>query len=238
VEEQQRAYYAVIPATVRYDKALPANAKLLYGEITALCNESGACWASNQYFAELYGTTTRNIARWVSALCEQGHISSEIRYKEESKEVEKRILRLLAPHDKNVMTPMTEMSPPHDKNVMENNKYINNYINNNSLNNSSISPIEEKKKETKKKEKNRCTIPPSLEEVSAYCTERNNGISPQAFIDFYAARDWRVGKVKMVDWKAAVRTWEHRRKETESANVRRDSKPSTGKYSGLEVVEL
>ena len=228
MEEQQRAYYAVIPATVRYDKTLPANAKLLYGEITALCNESGYCFASNQYFADLYGVSKQSVSSWISTLIAKGYLTSEIQYKEGSKEILNRYLRLFEyPIQENLNTPI-------QKNPKDNNKNnINNYINN-SLNN----PLEEKKKETKKKEKNRSAVPPSLEEVSAYCTERNNGISPQAFIDFYAARDWRVGKVKMVDWKAAVRTWEHRRKETEGANVRRDSKPSTGKYSGLEVVEL
>lgn len=55
-------------------------------------------------------------------------------------------------------------------------------------------------------------VPPSLEEVQTYCTERNNGISAQAFIDYYSARGWKLGKESMKDWKAAVRTWENRRK--------------------------
>ena len=92
--EEKKAYYAIIPANVRYDKDLTPNAKLLYGEITALCNERGYCWASNQYFAELYNTTTRNIARWVSSLVERGYIKSAMQYKTGSTEVESRILSL------------------------------------------------------------------------------------------------------------------------------------------------
>ncbi len=60
--------------------------------------------------------------------------------------------------------------------------------------------------------------PPTLEEVAEYCRERNNSINPQAFIDYYEARGWTLGKgQKMKDWKASVRTWENRRKETEQA---------------------
>lgn len=61
--------------------------------------------------------------------------------------------------------------------------------------------------------------PPTAEEVSEYCTERNNGISGQTFVDFYLSRGWKVGKERMKDWKAAVRTWEHHRKETDSAKT-------------------
>lgn len=54
---------------------------------------------------------------------------------------------------------------------------------------------------------------PSLSEVQAYCQERGNGIDPERFVDFYAAKGWMIGKNKMKDWKAAVRTWERREKK-------------------------
>lgn len=62
------------------------------------------------------------------------------------------------------------------------------------------------------REKRKRFIPPSVDEVRLYCSERNNGIDPQSFVDYYAARGWNIGKNKMQDWKAAVRTWENRRK--------------------------
>ena len=53
--------------------------------------------------------------------------------------------------------------------------------------------------------------PPSLEEVKAYCQERRNDIDPEAFISFYESKGWMVGKNKMKDWKACIRTWEKRK---------------------------
>lgn len=53
---------------------------------------------------------------------------------------------------------------------------------------------------------------PTVEEIAAYCSERKNGIDPQAYFDFYESKDWKVGSVKMKDWRASVRTWEQRRK--------------------------
>ena len=53
-------------------------------------------------------------------------------------------------------------------------------------------------------------IPPTLEMVAAYCAERGNKIDPNEFVDFYTSKNWFVGKDKMTDWQAAVRTWERR----------------------------
>ena len=79
----------------------------------------------------------------------------------------------------------------------------------------------EKKEKKEKKEKNReggnntpqRFIPPKLEEVEDYCKGRKNNINPKVFIDWNQSKGWMIGKNKMKDWKAAIRTWEQRNKD-------------------------
>ena len=67
--------------------------------------------------------------------------------------------------------------------------------------------------------------PPTLAEVTAYCRERQNAVDPQRFIDYYTARGWKLNKTSMKDWKAAVRTWEG--KQRDSATAQRSSLDET-----------
>ena len=129
-------YYAIIPANVRYDDKLPANAKLLYGEITALCNKEGRCWASNNYFAELYGLNKRSITRLIQALNLCGYIKMTVEYKEGTKQISKRYVQICHEViDKNVTSPI-------DKNVYYNNTSINT-----TFNIPTVDELEEYKKE-------------------------------------------------------------------------------------------
>jgi len=57
--------------------------------------------------------------------------------------------------------------------------------------------------------------PPTVEEVREYCNERKNNVDPETFVDFYTAKNWYIGKNKVKDWKACVRTWERNRKKNE-----------------------
>ena len=59
--------------------------------------------------------------------------------------------------------------------------------------------------------------PPTVDEVDKYCQERGNGVNAQHFVDFYAAKGWKVGSQPMKDWRAAVRTWEQRDDRTRQA---------------------
>ena len=73
-EENKSNYYAIIPAVVRYDDELTDKAKLLYGEITCISNKEGYCFATNNYFANLYHCTSRAIQIAISKLQERGYI--------------------------------------------------------------------------------------------------------------------------------------------------------------------
>lgn len=76
--DRKPGYYAIIPADVRYDEQLTANAKLLYGELTALADSRGYCWATNQYFADLYGLSIKTISRLIRELETRGYIRTEM----------------------------------------------------------------------------------------------------------------------------------------------------------------
>ncbi|KID42885.1 hypothetical protein LbDm2_2214 [Levilactobacillus brevis] len=100
------SYYAIIPANVRYDQNLPGKAILLYGEITALCNQKGFCWASDDYFAKLYGVTKMTVQNWLKSLESENYISREVTYKKDTKEIEHRLIRIeMTPTKKNLGTP-------------------------------------------------------------------------------------------------------------------------------------
>lgn len=85
-------YYAIIPADVRYDEDLRANAKLLYGEITALSNKIGICYASNNYFAKLYKVDPSAISQWISQLKDKDYI--EVNYLKEGGAIKYRAIKL------------------------------------------------------------------------------------------------------------------------------------------------
>ena len=135
-----KSYYAVIPANVRYDNDLQMGARMLYGELTALSNEKGYCWATNSYFAELYRVSNKTVSRWIRSLENKGYIFTQMVYKADSKEIEERRIyinpmdknvptygqKCLYPTDKNVHTPTDKnVHTPMDKNVQGNNTVSN-----------------------------------------------------------------------------------------------------------------
>ena len=171
-------YYAVIPADVRYSKKLTPNAKLLYAEITALCNMNGKCTASTQYFCKLYEVSRGSIQNWLKMLEDNNYIQRDVIFRQGSKEILTRYIKL------------------------KDNPSLKNYTDNTNINITNTNLTDSNSKVRFKK--------PTLDEVKNYCILRKNNIDAEAFIDFYESKDWLVGKNKMKDWKACVRTWERR----------------------------
>jgi hypothetical protein len=185
-------YYAIIPAEVRYSKALIPNAKLLYAEITALCNMNGKCTASTEYFCRLYEVSKVSVQKWLKNLEDNNHIRRVNKYKPHSKQIECRVITLVNVPSKEKLSDNTNIN-----------------ITNTNLTDSN-------KKAFFKK--------PTLDEVKNYCILRKNNIEAEAFIDFYESKNFMIGKNKMKDWKACVRTWESREKNNPKSNSKGMSK--------------
>lgn len=180
-------YYAILTADVRYNKNLTPNAKLLFSEITALENMNGQCFASNRYFADLYNVSKTSISKWISQLESFGCIKTTYTYKEGSKEIDKRyITTIKGGIEEKLNTPIEEKLKGNTTSINTNITYNN-------------------KREFFKK--------PNVIEIKDYCLERNNNIDADSFFDFYESKNWFVGKNKMKDWKASIRTWERRNKD-------------------------
>jgi hypothetical protein len=131
------SYYAIIPANVRYCDEVCPSAKLLYGEITALSNANGYCYAGNRYFADLYKLKRlQTISDWIKQLEKNGFISVELTYK--GKEIDQRIIRLtpnektLDVQRKNDIGTTEKRCTPTTKKRCDNNTSINNTSNNTS----------------------------------------------------------------------------------------------------------
>jgi len=201
--KEQPNFYAIIPSGVRYDKDLTPNAKLLYAEITSLLSMGGECYASNKYFSELYGKNKVTISRWIKELKERGYISVSYTYKEGSNEIANRYIQICyTPLSKNDKGVLTKML-----------KSNNTSINNKSINNKGVS--------FKK---------PTVNDIKEYCLWRNNGIDAETFFDFYESKNWLIGKNKMKDWKACVRTWEKRQNKTNNNNTTSHRHKKGGDY--------
>jgi hypothetical protein len=115
--KEKPTYYAIIPANVRYSNLKP-NAKLLYGEITALSNKLGYCYATNNYFSDLYNVSKNTISSWLSDLKKLGFITIDLE-RNSKKQIVKRCIGITK-----------KMDTPIPKKMKGNSTSINNTSNN------------------------------------------------------------------------------------------------------------
>lgn len=182
MEYETPSYYAIIPAGVRYDKNLRDAEKLMYGEITTLTMKNGECWASNNYFANLYGVTPQAVSKWLKDLENAGYI--EISYERQGKEIKKRIIKLGGINT--ALIGINTTFRGYQQKFKENNTRYNN---------TSI------KENIKRKE-------PTLDEIKDYIQEKNLSVDAKQFFDYFTEMNWIDSKGnKVKNWKGKLLTW-------------------------------
>lgn len=236
MENENPSYYAIIPADVRYDKRLKANEKLMYGELTCLTYKTGYCFASNKYFAELYGVTPQAISGWIKNLEKCGYITCE--YLHNGTEIKERRIRVIK--DTNSTNDEEGNSTKLEKGINKTlkgykQKFKDNNTRDNNTSNNNIN-LGGDPQTTTTTEKNRF-VKPSVEEIRAYCEERKNGIDAEYFYDYYESKGWMIGKNKMKDWKASVRTWERNQKSDHEQSTKQGTKQS-GQNGGFDKSKI
>lgn len=188
-EEKLGGYYAVIPATILYDSELTANEKMLYAIISQLAIKTGFCYASNSYLAERLGITPRAVSKWINKLIQKNYVRYEYEYEPGTREIKERHLYIGI--EQPFHTYRTDVlggieQPFHVNNINEHNKEI--------LSKDSTKKVFQK---------------PTLDDVKAYCQERNSPVNPDTFYDYYEAGDWKDSQGnKVKNWKQKLITWE------------------------------
>ena len=181
-------WYITIQQEMRDVLGLKGNELLVFAFINGYSQEGQGCYyGSLAHLQEVCGIASRQTAiATLRSLCEKGYI-----IRNEQLHPVKMVSYSICPKIGQVVQKLDMGCPKNG----HNNKEID--INNNSLYKGS-SHFQK----------------PSLDDIRAYCISRANNVDPEQFFNFYESKGWMVGKTHMRDWRAAVRTWEKREKET------------------------
>ena len=207
-----------VPAEIWEDTNLTWNEKVVLMEIDSFTAAGKDCFISDSYIGNLIGVTERTARRILSKLINQGYVKKTC-FDGRTRYIESTIT------DRIVRAEWTKMSGQTGHECPDT---INNITNTN---------LQEKEKIYKKERFEK----PTVSEVKAYCEERRNNIDPQAFVDFYDSKGWKVGNTPMRDWKAAVRTWEAKRKNeppTPTPSPKQEKKESLVEYYRRIIKEI
>lgn len=208
----KKGAYGIVYQDITRNTSLPLAAKGLYAYLASFCGASNECYPSVETILRETGVSRDTFYKYINILVEMGIV--EKHQVNENGRFGKIIYKLT---HKVVVSdlPYTDIPTtvkPTTKNPTTNNNNINsNNINNN--NNKERYEQPEVANSLNSPKRNSRFIPPTAEEVREYCVEHNYSVDPQRFVDFYECKGWMVGKNKMKDWKAAVRTWVRRDQE-------------------------
>lgn len=198
--------YIVIQGWMLTDLHLKGNELLIYACIYGFTQISGQVFSGSwQYLADWTNSTKRGVANSLQSLVEKGYLEKADKFVNGVKFCEYRVKNFTGVMNK-VHGGDEKSSLPPDEKSSPNNIGLDN------LDNKSINRF----------------VKPTLEEVKAYCAKRGKGVDAEKWYNYYSANGWRVGRTKMVDWMAAIRTWE--RNEDNGRTRRNDFTPYPDEY--------
>ena len=211
-----RENFIVVQGWMIRDLQLKGNELIIYACIYGFSQAENQVFSGSlQYLADWTNSTKQGVVKSLKSLTEKGYIVKTDRIINGVKFCEYYATKFNEVLNK-VEYPMQQSLMGGIKQSLTNNIGLNNIDNN----------IAEKIVEDKEPKRKRF-VPPTLDEVKAYCQERQNGVDAERFIDYYTSNGWLVGKNKMKDWKAAVRTWERNgysgQKQPQSSNKSYDT---------------
>ena len=207
-----------IPAALWESKELTLQEKCLIAEIDSFT----VFFMSNKVLADFMGVSKRRVQQIIMGLSERGIVDVNTINNPDTGQIIKRVIRVtesfkrtlfetsmddekqsyFTPHEENFTPGGEENFIPPMKKISPNITKIDNKVIDNKR--------EGADKPAPPPTKTKRFVKPTLDDVRAYCMERQNSVDPESFIDFYESNGWKVGKNPMKDWKAAVRTWERR----------------------------
>lgn len=204
-------WYIVITEEMR-EAGLTGNDLLVFAAIHGFSQRGEGCYfGSASYLAELCGVTKRAMLKILKRLSDGGYLMKQ--------DVFRNGVHYCAYQTRVKSSPVVNKVHGGGEQSSPNNKEDKTCINTSTLSS------------TRTREKKIEFVPPTVEEVRAYCEERGNGVDAEAFVAFYQSKGWKVGTSPMKDWRASVVTWEKR----EAAEAAQPRTPRREKESYVEA---
>ena len=204
----KKGNYVVIQSWMVTDMCLKGNELFLYAIIYGFSQDNQRFTGSLQYLSEWTHCTKKTVLDNLKSLCTKGYLK---KYDKDINGVKFCEYQALSKNSG------VEITPGYDKNYTGGGVEI-------TPNNTKDNTKDNTKENTMDRGREKF-LPPTVDEVRAYCQERHNNINPNCFVDFYISKGWMVGKSKMKDWRAAVRHWEERDKDERKRSTRNAQEP-------------
>ena len=243
----QRDNFISLQGWMLTDLKLKGNELIIYACIYGFSQAENQVFSGSiQYLADWTNSTKQSVIKCLKSLVEKGYIVKNeniingVKFCEYYATKFNGVLNNVEWGIKQSLTGGIKQSLPNniDINNIEYNIDKDNYIggvNTRSEQDDLVSQLREKYDVPGEKKTRKAFSPPSVDEVKAYCSERKNSVDAEKFVDYYSSNGWMVGKNKMKDWKAAVRTWE----KNQYGNQKKTSSVSdTSKFKNYTEDEL